>query len=70
LIPLAVALFLWTGEASAAVDSPGTYHNPILYADYSDPDVVRVGADFYLIASSFHFSPGIPVLHSRDLVHW
>jgi beta-xylosidase len=46
------------------------YHNPILYADYSDPDVVRVGLDFYLIASTFHFSPGIPLLHSRDLVHW
>lgn len=46
------------------------YHNPILFADYSDPDVVRVGSDYYLIASSFHFSPGIPLLQSRDLVHW
>ncbi|HEU5340774.1 glycoside hydrolase 43 family protein [Edaphobacter sp.] len=46
------------------------YQNPVLYADYSDPDVIRVGEDFYLIASSFHFSPGIPILHSRDLVHW
>lgn len=45
-----------------------TYHNPILFADYSDPDVVRVGAEYYLVASSFHFSPGIPVLESRDLV--
>ena len=47
-----------------------TYTNPILHADYSDPDVIRVGADYYLVASSFHFSPGIPVLRSRDLVHW
>jgi beta-xylosidase len=47
-----------------------TYTNPILYADYSDPDIIRVGRDYYLVASSFHFSPGIPVLHSRDLVHW
>lgn len=47
-----------------------TYRNPILYADYSDPDVVRVGSVYYLIASSFHFSPGIPILESRDLVHW
>src|SRR5581483_4853074 len=50
--------------------SARSYHNPILYADYSDPDVVRVGSEFYLVASSFHFSPGIPILHSRDLVHW
>lgn len=47
-----------------------TYTNPILYADYSDPDVLRVGSRYYLIASSFHFSPGIPVLESSDLVHW
>jgi beta-xylosidase len=46
------------------------YTNPILFADYSDPDLIRVGRDYYLVASSFHFSPGIPVLHSRDLVHW
>src|SRR5262245_32456477 len=48
----------------------GTYRNPILHADYSDPDVVRVGDDFYLVASSFNAAPGLPVLHSRDLVNW
>ena len=47
----------------------GTYKNPILNADYSDPDVIRVGDDFYLVASDFHFV-GIQVLHSRDLVNW
>ncbi len=47
----------------------GTYRNPILFADYSDPDVIRVGDDFYLVASDFHFV-GIQVLHSRDLVNW
>ncbi|HEV2578920.1 MAG TPA: glycoside hydrolase 43 family protein [Acidobacteriaceae bacterium] len=46
------------------------YHNPVLYSDYSDPDIIRVADDFYLIASSFHFVPAIPILHSRDLVHW
>jgi len=56
--------------APAAAQAPQTYTNPIIYADYSDPDVIRVGQDYYLVASSFHFSPGIPVLHSRDLVHW
>ncbi len=46
------------------------YVNPVLFADYSDPDVIRVGEDFYLISSSFTYFPGIPVLHSTDLVHW
>lgn len=48
----------------------GTYKNPILYADYSDPDVIRVGNDYYMVASSFTCQPGIPVLHSKDLVNW
>ncbi len=48
----------------------GTYRNPVLYADYSDPDVCRVGDDFYMTASSFNCIPGLPVLHSRDLVNW
>lgn len=48
----------------------GTYRNPVLYADYSDPDVVRVGDDYYMTASSFNCTPGLPVLHSQDLVNW
>jgi len=48
----------------------GTYRNPILHADYSDPDVVRVGDDYYMTASSFNCVPGLPVLHSKDLVNW
>ena len=48
----------------------GTYKNPVLHADYSDPDVCRVGADFYLTASSFDAIPGLPILHSKDLVNW
>lgn len=48
----------------------GTYTNPVLYADYSDPDVIRVGDDFYLTASSFNCIPGLPILHSKDLVNW
>lgn len=50
--------------------SAKTFNNPVLFADYSDPDVFRDGSDYYLIASTFHFVPGIPILHSRDLVHW
>lgn len=48
----------------------GTYTNPILHADYSDPDVVRVGDDYYMTASSFNCTPGLPILHSKDLVNW
>ncbi|MGI4021141.1 MAG: glycoside hydrolase family 43 protein [Janthinobacterium lividum] len=48
----------------------GTYKNPVIYADYSDPDVIRVKDDYYLVASSFNCQPGIPVLHSKDLVNW
>lgn len=48
----------------------GSYTNPVLFADYSDPDVVRVGSDFYLTSSSFSMVPGLPILQSRDLVNW
>ena len=48
----------------------GMYKNPILYADYSDPDACRVGEDYFMIASSFCNAPGLPVLHSKDLVNW
>lgn len=48
----------------------GKYRNPVLHTDYSDPDAVRVGDDFYMTASSFDAIPGLPILHSRDLVNW
>lgn len=76
-------LFLFVLQASilAAQTSPvptgqwgdqgdGTFHNPILRADYSDPDPLRVGEDYYLVASTFEDYPGMTVLHSRDLVNW
>ncbi len=53
-----------------AARDDGTYQNPVLFADYSDPDVVRVGDDYWLTASSFNQVPGLPILHSRDLVNW
>ncbi len=46
------------------------YQNPIIHADYSDPDVIRVDNDYYMVASSFNATPGLPILHSIDLVHW
>lgn len=48
----------------------GTYTNPILYTDYSDPDVIRVGEDYFMVASSFCNAPSVPLLHSKDLVNW
>ena len=63
-----------SAQASATAWSPdngdGTYTNPVLFADYSDPDVCTVGEDYYLTASSFNCVPGLPILHSRDLVNW
>jgi beta-xylosidase len=58
----------------AQIKSPdngdGTYTNPVIHADYSDPDVVRVGEDYYMVASSFNCIPALPILHSKDLVNW
>lgn len=48
----------------------GTYTNPVINADYSDPDACAVGDDYYLTASSFNCMPGLPILHSKDMVNW
>jgi len=48
----------------------GTYRNPVLPADFSDLDCLQVGPDYYAISSTFQFSPGVVILHSRDLVNW
>ncbi|WP_398452066.1 glycoside hydrolase 43 family protein [Sphingobacterium thalpophilum] len=76
-IVLIVCLFLLNvaaGQERSKVWSPdlgnGKFKNPVLYADYSDPDVIRVGDDYYMTASSFNCVPGLPILHSRDLVNW
>ncbi len=78
---LLLAVFLVAGCTGSASDEPrpgpwvpdrgdGRYTNPVLFADYSDPDVIRVGDDFYLTSSSFNEVPGLPILHSKDLVNW
>jgi beta-xylosidase len=48
----------------------GTYRNPVLPSDYSDVDCIRVGSDYYAISSTFQFSPGVIILHSKDMVNW
>ena len=64
-VTMAPCVCPWTPD-----NGDGTYTNPILHADYSDPDVIRRGDDFWMISSSFNCTPGIPVLHSKDLVNW
>jgi beta-xylosidase len=73
--PIRLILILFLAATAAAQSwvadlANGRYKNPVLFADYSDPDVIRVGDDFYMVASSFNVMPGIPVLHSKDLVNW
>jgi beta-xylosidase len=60
----------YVSKVWVADNGDGTYKNPILHADYSDPDAIRVGNDFYMTSSSFEDIPGLPILHSKDLVNW
>jgi beta-xylosidase len=60
----------YVSKVWVADNGNGTYKNPVLHADYSDPDVIRVGDDYYLVSSSFEDVPGLPILHSKDLVNW
>lgn len=69
-IPMIALCQLPVSKVWVADNSDGTYNNPIIHADYSDPDVVRVGDDFYMTSSSFNCVPGLPILHSKDLVNW
>ena len=66
----AIAQENYVSEVWVADQGNGTYKNPILYADYSDPDACRVGDDFYMTSSSFNCLPGLQILHSKDLVNW
>jgi len=54
----------------AADNGNGTYSNPLFYDEFSDPDVIRIGNDYYLTGTTMHTMPGLPILHSRDLVNW
>ena len=77
LILLAAALALAASAADArkpaswaADNGNGTYSNPLFYDEFSDPDMIRVGLDYYLTGTTMHTMPGLPILHSRDLVNW
>jgi beta-xylosidase len=64
------SLLLFVIFSAAKITFAQTYTNPILHQDYSDPDAIRVGDHYYMIASSFTSIPGLPILRSTDLVHW
>ncbi|HUS03035.1 MAG TPA: glycoside hydrolase 43 family protein [Chitinophagaceae bacterium] len=63
-------VFAQVSKVWVADNGDGTYKNPVINADYSDPDAIRVGNDYYMISSSFNAVPGLPILHSKDLVNW
>ncbi|MEO7925077.1 MAG: glycoside hydrolase 43 family protein [Chitinophagaceae bacterium] len=65
-----VAIGQTVSKVWVADNRNGTYKNPVINADYSDPDAIRVGDDYYMISSSFNHIPGLPILHSKDLVNW
>ena len=55
----------WTAD-----NGNGTYSNPLFYEEFEDPDVIRVGDDYYLAGTTMHMMPAVQIMHSRDLVNW
>ncbi|HEY3757742.1 MAG TPA: glycoside hydrolase 43 family protein [Opitutaceae bacterium] len=74
VLALAALLFIPAAHATRATwmadNGNGTYTNPLFYDEFSDPDILRVGDDYYLTGTTMHTMPGLPILHSRDLVNW
>jgi alpha-N-arabinofuranosidase len=58
------------GNVAQAAEPAATFENPVLSGFYPDPSICRVGDDYYLVNSTFEYFPGVPIFHSRDLVHW
>lgn len=74
LIPL-VSIFCSCGgqsfpEERSGDNGDGTFTNPVLWSDCPDPDLIRVGEDYYLVTTTMHLMPGAPIMHSKDLVNW
>ncbi|MCB0853927.1 MAG: glycoside hydrolase 43 family protein, partial [Bacteroidetes bacterium] len=55
----------WTAD-----NGNGTFTNPLFFEEFSDPDLIRVGDDYYMTGTTMHTMPGLPILHSKDLVNW
>ncbi len=65
LLPLTSSAQSWTAD-----NGNGTFTNPLFYDEFSDPDILRVGDDYYLAGTTMHTVPGLVILHSKDLVNW
>ncbi|HEU6448595.1 MAG TPA: glycoside hydrolase 43 family protein [Verrucomicrobiae bacterium] len=70
LVAVSVLAANMAARAWVADNGNGTFTNPLFYDEFSDPDLIRVGDDFYLTGTTMHAMPGLPVLHSKDLVNW
>ncbi|MCW5966242.1 MAG: family 43 glycosylhydrolase [Bryobacterales bacterium] len=71
-VALAASMLLtWASAQTWTADNGnGTFTNPLFFDEFSDPDMIRVGPDYYLTGTTMHSMPGLPILHSRDLVNW
>lgn len=67
---LLLSLLVWPLYGQISDNGDGTFRNPVIYADVPDPDVVRVGENYYMVSTTMHMSPGCPIMKSKDLVNW
>src|ERR1019366_9521571 len=63
--PTLAATRHWTAD-----NGNGTYSNPLFYEEFEDPDIIRVGEDYYLAGTTMHMNPAVQIMHSKDLVNW
>lgn len=77
LLILSLGIFTLSAYGAQSSQNPRTekmsyadVENPLIWADVPDPDVIRVGDDFYMVSTTMHLMPGCPVMHSKDLVNW
>ena len=71
LFAMAAAMNVAAQQTSWTADNGnGTFTNPLFYDEFSDPDIIRVGDDYYLAGTTMHTVPGLVILHSKDLVNW
>ena len=70
ILTIAAALLCTNVSGQSSDNGDGTFTNPVIWADCPDPDVIRVGEDFYFVSTTMHLMPGAPIMHSRDLVNW
>ena len=71
LISSVICLLPSMAQTSWSADNGnGTFTNPLFYDEFSDPDILRVGDDYYLAGTTMHAVPGLVILHSKDLVNW